>query len=294
VPTAAGALELTAPSLRYVWGTKFEEDFVHGRRALDQRDGLVHGKPRTLKIQALPEEGRPARFTGAVGRFAVRADVSARELDIGQVFKLTLRIEGEGNLTRFATPRPDLPGFHVYGAIDNEGAPRKITYDLAAVESVDELPAIAFSYFEPGAGYLEARTQPIPLTVQGGEAPRSETSSSWAPVWLTIFLAVFAFVFLLRKKTPPSDADAAFEVAARADPAQALTEYLATRLQCPRAAVVSPDLAGRLARTGVRRDVAERAALLVERLVAARYGGVAPKDAVAAATALVDELERAT
>ena len=57
------------------------------------------------------------------------------------------------------------------------------------------------------------------------------------------------------------------------DAADALADYLADRLATTRAAVIGPDLAQRLQASGLPEPVAREAAAVLERGVAARYGG---------------------
>jgi hypothetical protein len=74
--------------------------------------------------------------------------------------------------------------------------------------------------------------------------------------------------------------------------ADALAEYLAAHLRCPPAAVIAPELPGRLRAAGVPADLARRTGQLLEDLVGARYGGEHDGEGAAAeARALVDELE---
>ncbi|MBW2415611.1 MAG: BatD family protein, partial [Deltaproteobacteria bacterium] len=213
VATHPGKLEIAAPQLRFAHATEFKEDFVHGRMALDRRHALVKGQPLTLEIRALPEEGRPPEFTGAVGhRFTVHAEAAPRTLEAGTVLKLVLRIEGEGNLEFFDPPRLDgLAGrFHVYGRIDDKGAARRtITYDVAPLRAaVAEVPAIPFPYFDPRdpAGYRTVRTVPIPLTVQEGATgpaeppPRKEAPRSVLPEVLAATLLAAAVAILLWRR----------------------------------------------------------------------------------------------
>jgi hypothetical protein len=113
IATRPGELVMAAPRLRYSYGTKFKEDFIHGRIAQDRFDAFVEGIPLTLKILPLPQEGRPPSFNGAVGRFNVRADVTPGSSAVGSTLRLTLYIEGDGNLDLFDAPRLDIPGLHV-------------------------------------------------------------------------------------------------------------------------------------------------------------------------------------
>jgi hypothetical protein len=310
VPLRAGELVLEAPRLRFAHATRFEEDFVHGRMALDRRDAVVVGRPRTLLVRALPEEGRPVEFTGAVGHgFEVHAEATPRSLEVGAVLELVLRIEGEGDLGLFDPPPLNgLSGaFHVYGSIDEKGATRRtITYDVAPLHAaVTEVPAIAFAWFDPRdpAGYRTVRSAPIPLTVADTgrsaqpEPPPAASSSPAALVAvlvLAVALAVLLWARARRRRAPEPDPAAAFHAHVGTDVAAALTAYLAARLQCRPAAVIGPDLAARLAAAGVPDSLATRTALLLEGLVATRYGATAPEDrAEDDARALVEELEAA-
>ncbi|MHC4342357.1 MAG: BatD family protein [Planctomycetota bacterium] len=320
LPTEPGELVIPAPRLRYAYGTQFKEDFIHGRIALDRRDAFVTGTPLTLEIRALPEKGRPQGFTGAVGRsFTVLAETDSHDLEAGETFKLTLRIQGEGNLELFEAPRlSELAGdFHVYGLLDDKGAQlRTITYDLTPLHgTLTALPSMPFVYFDTTdpAAYRTIQTRSIPITVRkepetalppDEESPQAEQPGSLLPV-LALALLLFVSVAILlwrrarRRNADLMSRDAAAEFRARAgdsgtDLAETLAEYLAARLGCPTAAVIAPELRARLAKAGIRGELADRTATLLERLVAARYGEVASNDgAEAEARSIVDKLEGA-
>ncbi len=72
----------------------------------------------------------------------------------------------------------------------------------------------------------------------------------------------------------------------------AFMEFIAARLRCTPAAVISPDLPARLAAGGIPASLGARTATAIDAMVASRYGSVATHDG-AAIQALVDELERA-
>jgi BatD DUF11 like domain len=173
LPSHAGELVIPEPALRYVYATRFEEDFVNGRRPADQQETLVRGAPLTLRIEPLPDAGRPPEFTGAVGRFTIADQASPRELTVGGSLKLAVTFEGEGNLELFEAPRLSaLEHFHVYGKIEETSkARRTITYDLMPLSAdVVEVPPIPFAFFDPTppAGYHGIRTPAIPITVRPG------------------------------------------------------------------------------------------------------------------------------
>ncbi|MBI5852193.1 MAG: BatD family protein [Planctomycetes bacterium] len=167
-----GDHEVPSPRLRFAWATRFREDFFGERAPEDRRDATVTGSPLRLRVEALPSEGRPADFGGAIGRFTVTADVVRRDVPAGETLRLVLRITGDGNRERFTAPRLDgLLGFRVLGSIDEPGtAAREITYDLApAVGGITAVPPIRFPYFDPTppGAYRTAITAAIPIVVSG-------------------------------------------------------------------------------------------------------------------------------
>lgn len=312
-------ITLDAPELRFAYATKFDDDFVDGRRGIDRRDVVVRGEPLALRVLAVPPEGRPGTFTGAVGRsLSIRADSSRREVTVGETFRLTLRIEGDGHLASFDAPRLDgLAGFHVYGVLDDHGSrQRNVSYDVAALDAaVREFPAIEWSYFDTSdpPSYRTLRTTPIPLTVRpaagtAGVAPSPPATDEGASaeLWATLaagattLVAAVAWIVSRRRSAAPDPADlrraaaaAAVREAAAApggDVAAAFAEYLAARLGCAPAAVVGSDVGARLESAGVDATLARRAAALLDALVAARYGSGVAADA-AEAVHLVDAME---
>jgi hypothetical protein len=167
----AGELVLEAPALRFTWSARTGEATLGGGAPEDWRPALVRGEPLALRILPLPESGRPPEFSGAVGRFTVRASAEPHDVRVGESVRLTLVVEGEGDLASFAAPRLDrLRGFHLLGQSETRGErERSVVYDLAPEsDAVTEIPAVAFSYFDTGElrGYRTAYTQPIALAVR--------------------------------------------------------------------------------------------------------------------------------
>jgi len=143
----------------------------------------------------------------------VRAQAEPRDLELGASLKLTLTIEGDGNLASFRTPTLEpVRGFRVLGSIDEPGSTRRtITYDLAPRDaSVSAVPALSFPYFDPGppAQYRMAETRPIPILVRPAkdpgtrtapepEAPAETPESTKAPVALVLTVLVAVLVIAL-------------------------------------------------------------------------------------------------
>ncbi len=309
LPEAAGSHALEA-TLLFAHATRFEEDFLGGRIAVDRRDVVVRTPPFEIEFVPLPAGGRPEAFDGAVGRYAVSASASPSESETSDGLALTLVIEGEGNLAFVDPPPPHrLEGFHVYGLIDDHGASRRtVVYEIAPLEGTTAVPAVPFAFFDPGppAGYRVVRTEPIPLArpvpvpeiVDEVAPPRGVP---WAWVFGLLGLALTGLALGRLRRTRPArgrgEATAATWSsrldAPDADAAGIFADALAEHLGVPPAAVIGPDLEERLVRAGADTDLAARTARTMEALVAARFGGEAPDaEARAAAADLLESLVR--
>src|SRR5690606_12056315 len=68
-----------------------------------------------LVVLPLPEEGRPASFTGAVGRYSIRARIEPAEVPAGEAAALVVDVAGEGNIKGLPPPTlPELEGVRVF------------------------------------------------------------------------------------------------------------------------------------------------------------------------------------
>jgi len=353
LPIRAGKLVIPAPALRFAYATRFRDDLINGRVPKDRFDAMVRGRTLELLIRPLPVEGRPAEFTGAVGDFVVNAEADRHDLDVGESFRLIVRIEGRGDLKSFGPPRlSGFERFHIFGRIEKKRrAHRTFIYDLAPLGAdVTEVPSIRFAFFDPGpsAGYHTVQTEAIPLAVRAppggarlaagpgdgivpivpgendifgpkpiavagaassrlhGDAARALNPAALIAGIIAPWLAAVGLLYWLhareKRRGDPDGARArgaaaAFRASVRrrhVKLAQVFAEYLAARLcRSAAAAVIVPDLAARLEAAGLPADPAERAAALLDELVAARYGGPALAESrdLNAARALVDELE---
>lgn len=175
VPVAVGALDLAGPTVRFAYATRFEDDILSGRRAVDRIDAFVYAEPVRLDVRPLPEESRPSDFSGAIGRFAIETSLERMNAKKGETIALTQRITGAGNFRSFGTPkRPDIPGFRILGLIEERAADgRTIVYDLSIEDAAAlGVPPLTFPYFDPATGrYERAQSRPIPLAIEASDDP---------------------------------------------------------------------------------------------------------------------------
>ncbi|WP_373069257.1 BatD family protein, partial [Gemmatimonas sp.] len=140
---------------------------------------LVRAESAQLVVKALPDDGRPRDYTGAVGvlRASVRLDSSTAR--VGDPLVLTMRVGGTGNVKLL--PRPVLevswastvPGTERV-SVDTSGAfvrgYKEFDWILTPTQAGQvELPTLRYSYFDPYRGeYAYAETAPSALSVNDG------------------------------------------------------------------------------------------------------------------------------
>ncbi|MBR6492985.1 MAG: protein BatD, partial [Paludibacteraceae bacterium] len=112
----------------------------------------------TIQVAALPS-GKPAGFSGGVGKFTMTPSISQTELQANEAVTIKIDITGAGNMKLLKTPAIDWPeGFEPYDPkVTNNfktttagvSGTKSIEY-LAIPRSAGEytIPAIKFSYFD--------------------------------------------------------------------------------------------------------------------------------------------------
>jgi len=174
LPTRGGRIELPESYLNF--GRAEDRGSFFDRRMVKTEDYYVAAPKRYVDVSALPEEGRPLDFTGAVGTLTAHADVDRRDVDQGDSIKLTVEWTGSGNLEFFDAPeigRMDaFDGFRVYGHTDEKRfGRRKTVYDLAPLSpELDAIPPVPLPVYDPEQeAYVTLETSPIPLRVRALE-----------------------------------------------------------------------------------------------------------------------------
>ncbi|MFA5139770.1 MAG: BatD family protein [Elusimicrobiota bacterium] len=136
----------------------FEQFFSQGVVGAVTRE--LRTNPTRITAQPLPEEGKPQSFTGAVGRFRIKADVDKGQANVGDAITLSLVLEGDGNLKSLsAVPLPEMPSFRPYDTVstlstskDVQGVRGVKTFKTVLVPRASgllEIPPIQFNYFDP-------------------------------------------------------------------------------------------------------------------------------------------------
>ncbi len=140
----------------------------------------LSSQPVALDVLPLPDQGKPADFSGAVGRFSLEVRAAPLEVVAGDPVTLTYTVSGAGDLSS-VTP-PTLAGsdtLRVYPVAPvtpaAQGAPtgaRRFEQVVIPQQAgTVRLPAVRFSWFDPEArAYRSAEQPPITLTVRPAPA----------------------------------------------------------------------------------------------------------------------------
>jgi len=168
-PTRAGRITIPPATLRIgvAAQTFFDQGFEVTRTT----------EPVTVEVKPIPET---SGYSGAVGHFTASAAIDHPTVALGEAATLRFKVEGRGNL-KWVDRGPELnvSGAKVYPPqvkSDLHTGPTGIsgsrTWEFVVVPQTVgalEIPALAFSYFDPSTERIvEAKTTPIPLRVGGG------------------------------------------------------------------------------------------------------------------------------
>ena len=149
----------------------------------EQRRIQLVAAPEAVQLLPLPTNGVPANFNGAVGSYVMTVSAGPTNVTAGDPVTVKVQIAGRGAFDAVNLPeQPSWDGFKIYpptsktDTTDQFGLYGTKTFEEIVVPQsadVHELPAFAFSYFDPETKTYKTLTQPaVPLLVRpGGTTP---------------------------------------------------------------------------------------------------------------------------
>ena len=155
---------------------------IFGMRITRPAKITVTAPTRKVNVKALPEDGKPENFSGAVGNFDFDVVASKTKLDAQEALDLTLTAKGNGNLKLFTLPKPKLPSALEVYEPENEQDVRVSLNGMAGSNSARytivpqqkgsyPIPPIRFSYFDPATEqYKTLSSDEIVIDVENGPA----------------------------------------------------------------------------------------------------------------------------
>lgn len=169
----------------------------------------------TIDVKELPQENRPASFTGAVGSFDFFVTPNKTALDAGTALEIEVRVTGKGNLKLFSLPELKVPAALERYTPENK---QKINNSRSGMEgSISDrytiipnfqgsypIPGLEFSYFDPKAKkYVTRTTEEINIQVLGGANSAGTTNNTGVQSPAPIERAEgFRFIKLNHQLTP--------------------------------------------------------------------------------------------
>jgi hypothetical protein len=172
-PTSSGKHVISPAYLEYSTGRGF---FSRGQARRLRTD------PIEIEVLPLPAKGKPADFSGAVGKYAFSAKADKASVARGDPISLEVILSGSGNINTVGNPNvPDLKGFKVYEPEIEKSSSRagdrirgKKVFRYALIperEGTLWIKPFTFSSFDPGAkAYKTLKTKAQRITVTPGQA----------------------------------------------------------------------------------------------------------------------------
>lgn len=152
----------------------FDDPFFSG----EQRRLEITSDPLALTVLPLPDAGKPADFSGAVGSFDFEVKAAPLDVAAGDPVTVTFTIRGTGSLENVTPPAiAASDGLRVYPPQQTSTGARPAatanvqqrTYEQVVIPEragTLDLPALRFSFFDPTAGTYRTVGHPvIPLVV---------------------------------------------------------------------------------------------------------------------------------
>ena len=142
---------------------------------------IVSSKKLKIDVKPVPQLGKPTDYTGAVGRFEIKASVDTARVSVNEAITLKIELSGTGNFALFQLPKIQFPsGLEVFSPkvkIEKDPFRDEIsatrTWEYILIPRSDGqyiLPSIKLDYFEPNLGLWEKiSTNKIPILVTPSE-----------------------------------------------------------------------------------------------------------------------------
>ena len=172
----------------------------------------VSAGAKVITVKALPENGKPENFTGAVGKFDFTATPTKTTLKHGESLDLNVTVSGTGNLKLFDLPKPVVPtALEMYDAVHNE----KVNTPLSGMNgSISDkytiipqykgsypIKPMSFSYFDLATKTYKTITSPEIMikVLDGPEDSRTVASNDTASGGKKSIAAAAQFQFIKLK-----------------------------------------------------------------------------------------------
>jgi len=210
-PQKSGKLEIEPLSLDIDCQVPSNRRNFWGQPIMVEDSKRVSAGSKIINVRALPENGKPVDFSGAVGQFDFKVNPSKTTLKNGESLDLTLSVIGKGNLKLFSLPKPVVPtALEMYDPVHEEnvstpltGMTGRITDKYTIIPQYKgsyQIKPLSFSYFDLASGrYKTITSQPITITVLDGPSVASGEKSNPTEVTKNKVEVAKSFAFIKPK-----------------------------------------------------------------------------------------------
>ena len=186
-PQKSGKLEIEPLLLNVTLQVPTERNRF-GFVSYSNEDKVVSSGSKYINVKALPDEGRPDDFTGAVGSFDFKVTPSKTNLETGESLQLDVTVSGKGNLKLFTLPKPVVPSaLDMFDPEHKENVSVPLSGMTGKISDVYTIvpqnrgkypvKPLSFSYFDPKAGKYKTITSQDIMIEATGDAVASNTPS---------------------------------------------------------------------------------------------------------------------
>ncbi len=189
-PQKSGKLEIEPLSLDIDVQVPTNRRNIFGQVQVVDDNKRVSAGSKTITVKPLPEAGKPADFSGAVGKFNFIVKPSKTNLKNGESLDLKVVASGTGNLKLFTLPKPVVPNsLEMYDAVHSEqvqtplsGMNGQISDSYTIIPQFKgkyPIKPMSFTYFDLGTGKYKTITSPeIMITVLDGPTASNDAAAA--------------------------------------------------------------------------------------------------------------------
>lgn len=135
-----------------------------------------------VEVRPLPEEGQPAAFSGAVGKYTLEASANTHKIESGEQVILKVVLRGNGNFPLITAPEVALPDGIEKGDVKVTDQLNPYNFPLSGTKTFEyeltirkegllTIPSIPFSFFDPAdRKYHTVASNPVDIIVERAKA----------------------------------------------------------------------------------------------------------------------------
>ncbi len=191
IPTKDGKLTLDPMKMDVIVGVPTGKADFFGNILTNKVNKKFVSSKRTVNAKALPIEGKPDNFNGAVGDFTYSVSTSKNALKANESSQIKVSVKGKGNLKLFEIPKIITPNeLEVYeperkeeiSSVTATGLKGEVIENYTVVPQYKgkyKIPSTSFSYFNPRQKkYHTITTEDLFVEVLEGKELPKDTSGT--------------------------------------------------------------------------------------------------------------------